>query len=100
MVCGIYRSGHFFVEYIIPIGSGISDSLAIFNNMGDSITDRNTIDYLVSLLPELKDFNIKFNSDAHTASVAIIQDTEEIVEVRGSPRECTGILCSSYLLPK
>ena len=86
--------GCFGVQYIIPPGSGIANSLAVLDAFGKPITSNDTIDYLTRLYPELADFqNMSINSDVETRDPITQQDTDQIVEVRGSSA------CFEYQFP-
>ena len=86
--------GCFWVQYVIPVGSGIANSIVVFDAMGNPITSSETIDYLTQVYPELEDFdNLSINSDTGTRELPANQDTDQIVEVRGSSA------CFEYQFP-
>jgi hypothetical protein len=86
--------GLFWVQYVIPKGSAIPSALRLFDGEANPITDRTSIDYLLQLNPEFKDFDIlQANSRAAQTFGILHQDTEQIVEVRGSSA------CFEYQFP-
>jgi hypothetical protein len=77
--------GWFWVQYIIPLGSGIPSKVAFFESQGHLIIENATIDYLIQLWPELGDFSLAtFRSSIPFPSKTVLKDPEEIVEVTGS----------------
>lgn len=77
--------GCFWVQFVIPLGSGIANSIVVFDAMSNPITAHDTIDYLTQLCPELEDFeNLSMHGDVGTREFIANQDTDQIVEVRGS----------------
>ena len=77
--------GCFWVQYLIPLGSGLADSIVVLDAMANPITNSETIDYLTQLYPELEDFrNLSIDSAIGTRESITKQDTDQIVEVRGS----------------
>lgn len=77
--------GCFWVQYVIPMGSGIANSLVVLDAMANPITSSETIDYLTQLYPELADFeNLAIDGGRSTREPITEQDTDQIVEVRGS----------------
>lgn len=86
--------GFFWIQYIVPIGSGIASKLQIFDALGHTITDRPTIDYLADLIPEVGDFEIVTSISSTTSSLAIQdEDINDVVELRGSSS------CFEYQFP-
>lgn len=86
--------GLFWIQYVIPPGSGISSDIALFDSAGISLTDKGTIDYLIQLYPELKDFNkIDVGRTTTERLSTASEDVEEIVQVRGSSE------CFEYQFP-
>jgi hypothetical protein len=85
--------GLFWVQYVIPIGAGISDSIAFFNATGNSISDKTTLDYLIMLYPGLGDFKLIVIKDNTAVQTTSNQEDEEIVEVSGSSA------CFEYQFP-
>ncbi len=84
--------GFFWLQYVILPGAGIPRAIAIFDGMGNVISDRATLDFLAQLYPELDDFEkITIGGALHPTSQS--QDLEEIVEVRGSSS------CFEYQFP-
>ena len=86
--------GLFGIQYIIPIGEGIPTSIALFDATGNVISNKNTIEYLTPLYPELGHFNLFTSNDNHPLQLTNVQqDTEEIVKVTGSST------CFEYQFP-
>ena len=85
--------GIFWVQYVIPKGTGIASRIAIFDGTGDSISDKTTYDYLTNLYSELNDFEKISLGSAVPSQSNIQQELEEIVEVRGSSE------CFEYQFP-
>ena len=70
---------------MIPLGSGIANSISVLDAKGNPITSSETIDYLTQLYPELEDFeNLSISSNMGARESIAEQDTDQIVEVRGS----------------
>ena len=86
--------GRFVVQYVIPMGVGIPNSVALFDAIGNPIANEETIDYLTGLWPELSDFSVLPVDNATTPreSTTVIEG-EQIVEVRGSSS------CFEYQFP-
>ena len=82
------------VQYVIPMGVGIPNSVALFDAIGNPIANEETIDYLTGLWPELSDFSVLPVDNATTPreSTTVIEG-EQIVEVRGSSS------CFEYQFP-
>jgi hypothetical protein len=86
--------GCFWIQFVVPPGSGIAKSLALLDARGESLTDKVTVDYLLELVPELHDFDILELDARHTTRMPVaIEDVEEVVEVRGSSA------CFEYQFP-
>jgi len=86
--------GIFWIQYIIPIGGGIPNKLAIFDAKGNPISDRTTIDYLIHLYPETGDFEIiNIENTAMLQTSKAQKEPEQIVEVKGSST------CFEYQFP-
>ena len=86
--------GIFWVQYIIPIGGGIPNKLAIFDAKGNPISDRATLDYLIQLYPETGDFEIiNIENTAILQTSKAQKEPEQIVEVKGSST------CFEYQFP-
>jgi DNA polymerase III delta prime subunit len=85
---------YFWIQYLIPQGGSIPKSVLIADATGRQITEKSTIDYLVSLYPELQDFPPVI---AETLPISLgrgpTRESEEIVEVRGSSA------CFEYQFP-
>jgi hypothetical protein len=85
---------YFWIQYVIPQGGSIPKSVLIADSTGRHITEKTTIEYLVSLYPELQDFEAVV---AETPPVSLgrvsTKESEEIVEVRGSSA------CFEYQFP-
>jgi len=77
--------GLFWIQYVIPIGEGIANSVAVFDKAGNSLSDGATIEYLKRLWSELGDFTpITFDDAVPTHIPNVSQDRDEVVEVKGS----------------
>lgn len=86
--------GLFWIQYVIPLGGGIPSDIALFDAMGEPLSDRATLDYLTQLYPELNDFDkIAVGGPITLWPQSMPQDVEEIVEVRGSSE------CFEYQFP-
>ena len=78
-------NGLFWLQYVIPPGEGIANSVAMFDTAGNPLSDGVTIDYLKRLWPELEDFTlIPFDNVVPTPISNVLQDIDEVVEVKGS----------------
>ncbi len=77
--------GLFWLQYVVPPGEGIANSVAMFDTAGNPISDGATIEYLTRLWSELEDFTlITFDNVAPTPIPQVSQDRDEVVEVKGS----------------
>jgi len=85
--------GIFWVQYIIPKGAGVPRSVALFDAMGATLSEKSTLDYLMQLCPELEEFDRVAMEDTIVFQSGIHKDVEEIVEVRGSSE------CFEYQFP-
>jgi hypothetical protein len=86
--------GSFWIQYVIPPGSGISSGVAFFDGNGNRVLDRATVDYLLQLYPELESFDVIAHGIPSTPKSTLVPaDQEEIVEVRGSSA------CFEYQFP-
>ena len=86
--------GCFWVQFVVPKGSGIANSLVVLDAMGNLITSNETFDYLTQLYSELEDFeNLSIDSEIGARDSITEQDTDQIVEVRGSSA------CFEYQFP-
>ena len=73
--------GLFWLQYVIPPGEGIANSVAMFDTAGNPLSDGVTIDYLKRLWPELEDFTlITFENVDPTPISNVLQDIDEVVE--------------------
>jgi hypothetical protein len=86
--------GLYWVQYVIPGGGGIPNSIALFDNKGNPISDKTTLEYLMKLYVELNDFRlISVRGNTVLQATSFEQDAEEIVEVNGSSA------CFEYQFP-
>lgn len=86
--------GYFWFVNVIPPGSGIANSIAVFDHSGQWIHDDATLEYLKSLKPDLADFELLLPlGTRRIAASANAAEIEEIVEVRGSSA------CFEYQFP-
>ncbi len=70
--------GLFWVQCIIPQGGGIPSEIALFDAVGNSLSDRATREYLTHLYPELNDLKkIVIGSSIVLQPSNIPQDVEE-----------------------
>ena len=77
--------GLFWLQYVIPPGEGIANSVAMFDKAGNPLSDGATIECLKRLWPELGDFIlITFDDVVPTPILNVSQDRDEVVEVKGS----------------
>jgi len=72
--------GLFWLQYLISKGSTLPTKVQIFDSKGNTITDNDSIEYFIKLLPEIKDFEFT-KDDRNTLST---EEKELIVELRGS----------------
>lgn len=87
-------NGLFWLQYIIQEGGVIPKHIVLFDEKGTCISERQTLDYLAQVYPELNDFEkINFSNPNILASSINSQDLEEIVEVQGSSS------CFEYQFP-
>ena len=86
--------GCFGVQYIIPQGTGVANSIVLFDALGHPITENETIDYLIQMWPELGEFHLLQVKDSPIiGEFSGPSNTEQIVEVRGSSS------CFEYQFP-
>jgi hypothetical protein len=86
--------GLFWVQYVVSPGKGIPDSIAVFDAHANPLRDKATLEYLIQLYPELDDFEkIDIQNPVVSQAPNMLQDAEEIVEVRGSSE------CFEYQFP-
>ena len=86
--------GCFVIQFVIPPGVGVPNSIALFDGIGNPITSSETVDYLTQLYPELGEFLvILIGSEIGIEDATTKQDSEQIVEVRGSSS------CFEYQFP-
>ncbi len=86
--------GCFAVQFVVLPGSHIADSLMIFDNTGELVTNHETIEFITDLHSEIKDFNI-IQTDRRPLDIEHLSEarSEHIVEVRGSSS------CFEYQFP-
>lgn len=88
------EQGFFWVQFIIPVGSVIPTSTAIFDSRGRSITGKQDLEIIRKLLPELEEFEpIKLETFVPKQLLTPSSDLEQIVEVKG------GSECFEYQFP-
>ena len=86
--------GCFGVQYVIPFGVTLPNSVAIFDSLGRHVSTTDVVDYLTDIHPELKDFNIiSTTAYGNKTSALVERHKEQIVEVRGSSA------CFEYQFP-
>lgn len=85
--------GYFLVQYVIPPGGGIANSVVLFDSKGRPIFEKETIDYLKKLNSELDDFEIRIINSQQKSTTIETPDYEEIVAVKGSSE------CFEYQFP-
>jgi Fe2+ or Zn2+ uptake regulation protein len=92
LVCS--DKGFFWLQYIVPSGSGIASLIQIFDSLGHPVTDQATVDYLADLLPEIHQFEIIVSPKETIHHVQPRGELiDEVVELRGSSS------CFEYQFP-
>jgi len=82
--------GLFWAQYVIPKGAGVPRAVALFDTAAEPISEKDTIDYLTKLNPELEDFQLlDLVPAAQPGPVPglareIEREEDEVVEVQGS----------------
>jgi len=84
--------GLFLAQLLIPEGSGLPSDLALYSGIGEQITDPRTSEYLIGLLPDLRDFHLVADG-RRPVPIAPPESHEQIVEVHG------GATCFEYQFP-
>jgi len=84
--------GYFWIQYVIPKGSGIPSDYMVLDGKGNIINDEETIAYLLKIYPELKSFRVR-TFEEYGQTHEEYDETDEIVEVRGSSS------CFEYQFP-
>src|SRR5262249_13542967 len=73
------------VVYVVPPGSAIASSVAVFDHSAQWIADDSTLERLKTLKPDLASFQTLLPPGTDKITLpASLADVEEIVEVRGS----------------
>ncbi|MFZ5868096.1 MAG: restriction endonuclease [Thermodesulfobacteriota bacterium] len=86
--------GFFWLQCIVPRGSGIARVIQVFDSLGNPISDGETIDYLVGLLPEFQSFEVvRLTADPGRETTRQYEQVDDVVEVRGSSA------CFEYQFP-
>jgi hypothetical protein len=86
--------GIFWVQFVIPRGAAIPQSVALFDGTGNPITDPHSIDHLTNVCPELNEYGkVFFEESARQPSPPVSPEVEQVVEVRGSSE------CFEYQFP-
>lgn len=86
--------GNFWLQYVIPLGSGIAKAIQVFDSLGNAISDSDSIDYLIQLMPELQSFDVlRTTVDAGRKTTSQPEPMDDVVEVRGSSA------CFEYQFP-
>jgi hypothetical protein len=86
--------GFFWIQYVVPQGAGIAQSIQIFDSLGNAISDNDSINHLSELLPELQSFSvIRDSTDAKRQVTHHNGLVDDVVEVRGSSS------CFEYQFP-
>jgi len=86
--------GFFWLQYIVPSGSGIAKSIMFFDSLGNAITDNETIAFLTHLMPELQSFQVLLTeTHAGTKTTSQRDTVDDVVEVKGSSA------CFEYQFP-
>lgn len=92
LVCS--QEGFFWLQHLIPEGSGIPKAIQFFDARGIPISDAETIERLVGLLPEVQQFEIIKGPSAPVSFAGSMASADEaVVEVRGSSS------CFEYQFP-
>lgn len=86
--------GFFWLQYIIPMGSGIASKIKLFDSVGNSIKDAATISILGNLVPEIREFElVKEIGREQGQTFSKDAPIDDIVELRGSSA------CFEYQFP-
>lgn len=87
--------GNFWLQYVVPSGSGVATMVQFFDSLGHPIADAETIEYIQQLFPEVSTFEIiqQQSGAASTRSALAVESPEAVVEVRGSSS------CFEYQFP-
>ncbi len=92
LICS--EMGFFWLQHVVPIGSGIASKIQLFDSMGHRINDESTLNYLGELVPEIKDFDlVTASSKDHRQSRPKDDALDQVVELRGSSA------CFEYQFP-
>ena len=84
----------FWIQYLIPEGGGFPTKVIIFDINGNMISEKDTIDYIKRIWPELNDFEILVSEITnHSPIIERLNEIEEVVEVQGSSS------CFEYQFP-
>src|SRR5581483_7453781 len=90
------EKGLFWEQYVIPTGGAIPNSIALFDAGGRPLAERATLDYLLTLDPELNDFGIitvRSDMPLQKSTFQAKPELEAIAEVNGSSA------CFEYQFP-
>jgi|GEM_PF-527319 len=86
--------GFFWVQYIVPPGSGIAKAIQVFDALGNAVSDDECISYLTRLMPELNPFEtIRAEESSVSRPASQTSTADDVVEVRGSSS------CFEYQFP-
>lgn len=86
--------GFFWLQYIIPTGSGIASKIQLFDSLGNSINDEATINTLGKLIPEIREFDLVKDCEREQGyTISKESPIDDVVELRGSSA------CFEYQFP-
>ena len=91
MSCYCTCQGYFWKQFIIPIGSGLTTQIKLYDAVGHPITDEDTVSYLTKHVPDLAEFEIL--KDGPVSTTRTDDSADQIVALRGSST------CFEYQFP-
>jgi len=87
--------GNFWLQYVVPSGSGVATKIQVFDSLGNPITDAETTEYIQQLFSEVSTFEMiqGQSSAALNLSAPAVESGDAVVELRGSSS------CFEYQFP-
>ena len=77
--------GPYWIQFLVDPHASVAQRKLLFTGTGVPVHDRSTVEFLERLVPELSDFETSWlEPSTISTKTASAQDSEEIVEVRGS----------------